>query len=134
MENEKPCILYVDDDEQNLSGFKFAFRKEYKVFTASSGNAALEILRQNGNDIQVIVSDQRMPEMTGVEFLKKVISEFPQLKAARMIMSGYSDIEATIRAINEAGICQFVMKPWEKEALVKSIDKGLEMYRLNSKI
>jgi DNA-binding NtrC family response regulator len=90
-------ILYVDDELQNLIVFKEAFRKEYQVFTATSGEEGLNILRVE-KDIPLIITDQRMPQMTGIQLLEKTIPEFPDM--IRMILTGFTDIEALIDAIN----------------------------------
>ncbi|MEL7339181.1 MAG: response regulator [Bacteroidota bacterium] len=94
-------ILYVDDEPQNLVSFKATFRREYDIKTASSGEEGLEALKDSGS-VQLIITDQRMPGMTGVEFLKKTLPDFPE--SVRMILTGYSDMEAIIKLINDAQI------------------------------
>jgi len=122
----KPRILYVDDEESNLRGFKAVFHMEYKVFMASSGMDALEILKEN--EVHLIITDQKMPEMTGVEFLKKVTPLYPD--SVRMILTGYSDIGVIMEAVNECGIYRYITKPWDSEELRLSIKNAVETYNL----
>ena len=119
-------ILYVDDEEDNLTVFNSAFRREYKVHLALSGQEGLEILKKN--EIHLIITDQRMPEMTGIQFLEKIIPDYPD--CIRMILTGFSDIEAIIQAINTGRVYRYITKPWNKEELKINIDKGLETYHL----
>lgn len=118
-------ILYVDDEESNLRIFKMTFKRYYDIFTAISGQEAIKILHQEA--IQLIITDQKMPEMTGTEFLEKTIPEFPNI--IRIILTGFSDIEAVVRAINKANVYRYVTKPWDREELKKIIDKGLALYQ-----
>lgn len=118
-------ILYVDDEESNLRIFKMTFKRYYDVFIAISGQEAIKILHQEA--IQLIITDQKMPEMTGTEFLEKTIPEFPNI--IRIILTGFSDIEAVVRAINKANVYRYVTKPWDREELKKIIDEGLALYQ-----
>lgn len=119
-------ILYVDDEEDNLIVFNSAFRRDYEVHLAKSGMEGLEIMKKH--PIHVIITDQRMPEMTGIQFLEKVIPVYPD--SIRMILTGFSDIEAIIQAINTGRVYRYITKPWSKEELKINIDKGLETYYL----
>ncbi len=123
---EKSRILYIDDDVDNLTVFTITFRQYYKVFTALSGEAALDILRTN--EVQVIITDQRMPGMTGAEFLHSIIPIYPE--PIRMIATGFSDIGAVIAAINEADVYRYITKPWNAQDLKVTIDGAIEMYTL----
>jgi response regulator RpfG family c-di-GMP phosphodiesterase len=118
-------LLYVDDEESNLRIFKMTFKRHYDIFTAISGQEAIKILHQEA--IQLIITDQKMPEMTGTEFLEKTIPEFPNI--IRIILTGFSDIEAVVRAINKANVYRYVTKPWDREELKKIIDEGLALYQ-----
>ncbi len=122
----KSPILYVDDEPHNLVVFEAAFKHFYDVRTAVSARRAIDILR--ADDIQMVIADQRMPEMTGVQLLEVVLSEFPD--AVRMILTGYTDVDAIIRAINAGRIYQYVTKPWDSNELKIVIDRALEVYRL----
>ena len=117
----KPKLLYVDDEEDNLIVFKSAFKRHYEVITAQSANDALGILENDR--IELLITDQRMPGMTGIELLKSLPDE-PEIM--RIILTGFSDIEAVIEAINSGKVYQYVTKPWDKEKLKWTIDKALE--------
>jgi len=119
-------ILYVDDEEDNLVVFNATFRRDYEVHLALSGKEGLEIMKKI--PIQLIITDQRMPEMTGIQFLEKVIPEYPN--CIRMILTGFSDIEAIIQAINTGRVYRYITKPWNKDELKLNIDKGLETFKL----
>jgi phosphoserine phosphatase RsbU/P len=121
-----PPILYIDDEEDNLTVFNSAFRRDYEVHIALSGREGLEILKKH--EIQLIITDQRMPEMTGIQFLEKIIPDYPD--CIRMILTGFSDIEAIIQAINTGRVYRYITKPWSKEELKINIDKALEIYHL----
>lgn len=124
--NDKTSILYIDDEPENLSGFKYIYRKDYDIHLARTAEEGLDILRKN--QIQVIVTDQRMPAMTGVEFLEKTREEFPD--PMRIILTGYSDVEAVIQAINRGQIYRYVTKPWDKDELKVTIDNAIGSYNL----
>ncbi len=119
-------ILYVDDEPHNLTVFEAAFEDFYDVRTAVSARRAIDILRDD--DIHLVIADQRMPEMTGVQLLEVVLGEFPD--AVRMILTGYTDVDAIIRAINAGRIYQYVTKPWDEKELKVVIDRALESYQL----
>ena len=118
----KPKILYVDDEEENLMVFKSSFRRNYNVFTALSVSAAQELLKDTTFDI--VISDQRMPGITGVEFLKSLPDEPANI---RMLLTGYSDMEAVIEAVNDGKIYRYITKPWERDELQQTIDGALEL-------
>jgi two-component system sensor histidine kinase/response regulator len=126
MDQEKEAILYVDDELANLDGFRYALRKEYRILTAISAKEGLEILKSNS--VKVVISDQRMPEITGIEFLKQVLDLYPDI--IRIVLTGYTDIEATIHAINEGKVFHYITKPWKKEEIRIVIDNALQHYNL----
>jgi sigma-B regulation protein RsbU (phosphoserine phosphatase) len=128
MDNSKALspILYVDDEEDNLTVFNSTFRRDYEIHLAKSGNEGLEILKKH--PIQLIITDQRMPEMTGIQFLERIIPDYPN--CIRMILTGFSDIEAIIQSINTGRVYRYITKPWNKEELKINIDKALETYHL----
>ena len=122
---DKPEILYIDDEEDNLFVFKAAFRRFYKVYTAKSGEEGLEILKEK--DVSLVITDQRMPRMTGVQFLQNL----PENKdLIRMILTGYSDMESIIEAINTGKVYRYIVKPWDKEELKITMDNAIEAFRL----
>ncbi|GAA4089410.1 response regulator [Zhongshania borealis] len=113
----KPRILFVDDEPRILVALKALFRRDYDVVTANSGPAALDILR--AGDVDVVVSDQRMPEMTGVEVLRSAKDIRP--RAIRVLLTGYSDLSAILAAINDGEIFRFINKPWSNVDLRQTI-------------
>jgi DNA-binding NtrC family response regulator len=113
---KKGRLLFVDDEERIVSLLRMMFRSEYEVFTATSGREALEILAIQS--IDVIVSDQRMPEMLGIELLAQVCRRSPA--TMRILLTGYSDLAAIIGSVNEGEVFRFINKPWDQEE-VKSI-------------
>ena len=124
--DKKFSILYVDDDESNLHIFKNTFRREYNVCTALCAEAGLEIL--DNKQIDLIIADQRMPEMDGVDFLKIALNKYPDLN--RILVTAYTDFNAIRNAINEARIFQYIQKPWTEDKLRRTIEQGLDIYRL----
>ncbi|MES2761172.1 MAG: hybrid sensor histidine kinase/response regulator [Bacteroidota bacterium] len=125
MPAEKIKVLYVDDEEQNLIAFRANFRKEYEVYTSISAADALILLETT--PVQVIISDQRMPGITGVEFLEKTVKLYPD--SSRLLITGQSDIEVVIDAINRGQISKFIQKPWDWEKLSIAIDNCVTLYR-----
>lgn len=137
MKEKKIKILYVDDEENNLISFKATFRTKFDTYIAISGNEALKILA--AQQIHVIITDQRMPEMTGVQFLEKVIEEYPD--SIRLLLTGYADIEAVIEAVNKGKIFHYLTKPWNEDELDLTIHKAydkfienLELHEMNEKL
>jgi two-component system sensor histidine kinase/response regulator len=124
-ENNKPKILYVDDEENNLLVFKSSFRRYYDIYVSKSGAEGIEILKEH--DIAVIITDQRMPGMTGVEFLKQLPQD---LLAIRMVLTGFTDVAAIIDAINSGKVYRYITKPWDKNELKITIDNALEALSL----
>lgn len=119
-------ILYVDDEKDNLTVFHSTFRRDYEVYLAASGREGIEIMRNNA--IHLVITDQRMPEMTGTTFLEKIIPDYPD--CIRMVLTGFSDIEAIIQAINTGRVYRYITKPWSRDELKITIDNGLETYHL----
>ncbi len=119
-------ILYVDDEENNLIVFKNAFFRDYEVHTALSAEEGLKILDEYM--IHLIITDQKMPGMTGVEFLEIVVKTHPE--TMRLILTAYSDIDFIMRAVNKCGIYRYVLKPWDTRELKIVIDKALQNYQL----
>lgn len=120
----KITVLYVDDEENNLFSFKATFRMKYEVLTAVSAKEALTIL--STKQVHVIISDQRMPEMTGVEFFEIVLEKFPD--PIRVLLTGYTDMSAVVDAINKGKIYHYLDKPWNEEELDLTINRAYEKY------
>lgn len=125
MENNKINILYVDDELNNLVSFKAVFRMKYNISTAISGEEAINILRSK--QINIIITDQRMPQMTGVEFLESIIPEFPD--PIRILLTSYADMNAVIDAINKGKIFHYLTKPWNEEELDMTIGRAFDVYK-----
>ncbi|HLO70141.1 MAG TPA: response regulator [Flavipsychrobacter sp.] len=126
MAENKINILYVDDEQNNLVSFKATFRIKYNVHTAISGEEAIKILR--ANPIDIIITDQRMPNMTGVEFLESILDEYPD--PMRILLTGYADLNAVIDAVNKGKIFHYLTKPWNEEELDMTIKRAFEVYTL----
>lgn len=116
----KHSIIYVDDESENLRAFVSVFRRYYNIYTTDSPSQGLDYL--HSNDVHLIITDQRMPEMTGVEFLKKVYEFMPQKPPHRMILSAYSRLQLIDEAINKNWVSSFISKPWHPEELKMKIE------------
>jgi putative nucleotidyltransferase with HDIG domain len=128
--DSRPKILFVDDEKHILSALeRLFFDENYEIFVANSGADGLEILKQY--PAQLIISDQRMPYMTGVDFLIQAKQLLPD--SIRIVLTGYSDIEATLRAINEGSIYKFINKPWNDEELKLVVRQALDYHNLIKK-
>jgi DNA-binding NtrC family response regulator len=120
----KHPILIVDDEPDILFSLRALLRRDFEVFTAESGARALEILAQR--PIHLIMSDQRMPQMTGVELLCRARGECPQ--AIRMIFTGYADLKAVVDAVNRGEIYRYLTKPWDPDDLCAQLHQACEHY------
>jgi DNA-binding NtrC family response regulator len=120
----KHPILLVDDEPEILFSLRGLLRREFDLHTANSGAEALEVLRKQA--IHVIMSDQRMPEMTGVELLRKARGECPE--AIRIVFTGYADIKAVIDAINQGQIYRYLTKPWDPDELLAVLHQACDHY------
>jgi DNA-binding NtrC family response regulator len=120
----KHPILVVDDEEDILFSLRGLLRKDFEVYTAESGVEALEILHRQ--PIHVLMTDQRMPQMTGVELLRRAQGECPE--AIRMIFTGYADIKAVIDAINQGQIYRYLTKPWDPDELRAVLHEACAYY------
>ena len=120
-------ILYVDDEEHNLVSFTAAFRREYAIHTATSGEEGVAIIHKH--NIDLVITDQRMPKMTGIQFLERILPEFPD--TVRMILTGFSDVEAIIGAINTGRVFRYITKPWEETELRMTIENARQLAGLS---
>ena len=120
-------VLYLDDEENNLIAFKALFRREFDVFTTTSPQEAVAYL--NANVVPIILSDQKMPELSGVEFFELTLNDFPN--AVRILVTGYADIEAVIDAINRGQVYRYVAKPWNENDLRVCLLNAAERYEMN---
>ncbi len=126
MEKAIISILYIDDESNNLLAFKANFRRDYSIFTAESAKEGLEILKNN--TIQIIITDQRMPLQSGVEFLESILTDFPD--PIRILLTGYSDMEVIINAVNKGQIFRYLSKPFNEIELKMAIENAAEVYKL----
>jgi response regulator RpfG family c-di-GMP phosphodiesterase len=126
MENNKINVLYIDDEAHNLTSFKATFRRNFNIITAESAEEGYGILQSN--NIQVILSDQRMPKITGIEFFESIKETFPD--PIRILITGYTDINAVIDAINRGQVYKYLAKPWSEEDVKIYVEKAFEVYRL----
>jgi PAS domain S-box-containing protein len=126
-EKQLPKILIVDDEEAILETMTFTFLDEYEVLTTEDPTRALGILEEN-EPVAVVITDQRMPGMTGVELLKHVYDRFPT--TVRIILTGFADSEATVKAINDGHIYGYINKPWEPEELKTIVKRATELHAL----
>lgn len=122
---KKPKLLVVDDEQDNLDLLYRTFRKDFLVFRADSGFNALKILAQEG-EMAAIISDQRMPEMNGTEFLSRTVSDFPD--TMRIVLTGYTDITDLIEAINSGQVHKYITKPWEPDHLKLVVAQATQTY------
>src|SRR5262245_28533152 len=123
----KRDLLYVDDEPDNLIVFEAAFEDDFEIRSATSGKEALEILEKHA--IPVVVSDQRMPEMTGVEMFSIMRRRHPHIQ--RIILTGYTDPEGMIDAINQGQVFHFVKKPWERPFLLSILIRAFQAHDLS---
>ncbi len=120
------AVLLVDDEPEILFSLRGLLRREFDLYTAQGGAEALEVLRQH--PVHVIMSDQRMPEMTGVELLRRARGECPE--AVRIIFTGYADIKAVVDAINQGQIYRYLTKPWDPDELVAVLHEACAYHDL----
>ncbi len=122
-----PRILVVDDEEAILETMTCTFQDDYEVLTSSDARQALELMDEKA-PVAVVLTDQRMPNMSGVEFVTEVWKRHPE--TVRMILTGFSDMEATIQAINDGHVYAYITKPWEPDHLKQVMKQAVEHYQL----
>jgi DNA-binding NtrC family response regulator len=120
-------IMIVDDEPANLRLLERLFRNDYNVLTAESGADALSLLEQH--DVALIITDQRMPAMSGIDLLKRTTTIRPHM--VRIILTGYTDVESLVGAINSGHVYRYVTKPWSNDDLRLSVSRALEHYETN---
>lgn len=128
MGKTKHTILVVDDEEENLNLLKRTLRKNYNVITALGAKEALKIINENGNEISIIISDQKMPEMTGTEFLSQIVEKYPNI--IKMLLTGYTDVDAMVDGINKCNLFQYLSKPFDLEELKIAVEQAVKAYEL----
>src|ERR1700760_3403442 len=120
-------IMVVDDEPANLRLLERLFRRDYRVLTATSGADALKLLEQH--DVALLITDQRMPGMTGIELLKRTAEFRPHM--VRIILTGYTDMGALVEAINCGQVYRYVTKPWSNDDLRQTVARAVEHYETN---
>lgn len=125
MAEETIRVLYLDDEEANLFSFKAAFRREFEVHTCLEPHQAVRLLDEH--DFHVVLSDQRMPRISGVEFFELIMPDHPDV--SRVLVTGYADTDAVVDAINKGQVYRFVSKPWNEEELRNVIRSGFYLNR-----
>ncbi len=130
MQEERIKILYVDDEAKNLTAFKASFRRSYKIVTAISAGEAAELLRQES--FHIIIADQRMPSITGVEFFQSIRKTYPN--AIRILLTGYTDVREIVDAINKGEIFRFITKPWNEFEMHNAIRNAYEVFSMRMQL
>jgi len=122
--DKKIKVLYIDDEKNNLLSFQASFRRIYQIFTASSAAEGMGIL--NNEKVHIIIADQRMPQSTGVEFFQVIRNAYPD--PIRILLTGYTDAEAIVDAINKGEIYRYIKKPWDEFELQNAMQNAYEIY------
>ena len=117
-------ILIVDDESSNLRALERLFRTEYDVLTAGSGADALSLLEHH--DVALLIADQRMPEMSGIELMQRTAQLRPHM--VRILLTGYTDLDSLIEAINTGHVYKYITKPWNNDDLLLTVARALEHY------
>jgi serine phosphatase RsbU (regulator of sigma subunit)/FixJ family two-component response regulator len=126
-QGNKLRLMVVDDESDNLDLLYRTFRREFEVFRADSGVKALQILEQEG-EMSIIISDQRMPRMSGTEFLSRTVQQYPD--TIRILLTGYTDVEDLVGAINEGKVFKYITKPWSAQELETVVRQAADTYRV----
>jgi two-component system sensor histidine kinase/response regulator len=126
----KHSLLVVDDEVDNVDSLERLFRRKYNVLKTTSATEALELLKKN--KVTVIISDQRMPQLTGVELLAESVKIHPN--AIRILLTGYTDIESVVAAINSGQIYRYVTKPWDPVDLTNAVEKAVERFEIGQEL
>jgi len=119
-------VLYIDDEPHNLVSFRASFRRHFNIYTGDSAAEGRKILATT--EIHVILSDQRMPKTTGIEFFESILNTYPD--PIRILVTGYTDINAVIDAINRGQVYKYLTKPWYDNDIRNFIETSYELYRL----
>ena len=119
-------VLYLDDEEHNLTAFRAAFRRDFQVHVTTVPSEAVRILQEH--PIEVVISDQKMPDISGVEFFEMIMADHPD--PVRMLLTGHADIDAVIDAINKGRIYKYISKPWNEAELKRLVEEAAELCRV----
>jgi len=124
MAKTKHCLLIVDDEPNVCDSVHDLLRREYRVLKAHSAEEGYRLMQEE--EVHIVMSDQRMPQITGVELLTRLKSRYPQ--AVRMLFTGFADLESVIAAINQGHVFQFIRKPWQPEELLEAVRQAAAEY------
>jgi response regulator RpfG family c-di-GMP phosphodiesterase len=124
MAKKKHCLLIVDDEPNVCDSVHDLLRRDYRVLKAHSAQEGYELMQEE--EVHIVMSDQRMPQITGVELLTRLKSRYPQ--AVRMLFTGFADLESVIAAINQGHVFQFIRKPWQPEELLEAVNQAAAEY------
>lgn len=124
MAKTKHCLLIVDDEPNVCDSVHDLLRREYRVLKAHSAQEGYRLMQEE--EVHIVMSDQRMPQITGVELLTRLKSRYPQ--AVRMLFTGFADLESVIAAINQGHVFQFIRKPWQPEELLEAVRQAADEY------
>ncbi|ASZ10923.1 hybrid sensor histidine kinase/response regulator [Chitinophaga pendula] len=124
MKDNRIRILYIDDEVHNLNAFKASFRRSYEIYTANSAQEGKQLLRSI--DVHIIIADQKMPISTGVDFFNEIKDVLPD--PIRILLTGYTDVEDIIDAINKGHIYSYIKKPWDENELHRTINNAFEIF------
>ncbi|WP_373998224.1 response regulator [Bdellovibrio bacteriovorus] len=128
----KHTILCVDDEIDNVDALERLFRKKFTVLKATSGKEALAVLDEHPGPVSLIITDQRMPEMTGVEFLERTLESHPE--TIRILLTGYTDLESVIMAVNKGQIFRYLTKPWDPVDLTNTVEHAIERFAIGQEL
>ncbi len=133
-DNEKPLVMLVDDEIENINVLRQLLESHFQIITGLNGAEALKLIDNmvDPKQIQLIISDQRMPKITGVEFLEKIVDRMPD--TIRIILTGYSDTQVIIDAINKAKLYKFMTKPFDPVELSLTVQRGVEAYQMRKEL
>jgi CheY-like chemotaxis protein len=123
---QRYAILFVDDEANTRKYFRRLFGEKFRILEAEDGIEALAVFRQHANEIGIIVTDQRMPNETGVGFLSKIADDYPDI--IKILSTAYSDIDAAIGSVNQGGIFRYMTKPWDIPQLEVTLRRAMEFF------
>ncbi len=123
---QRHAILFVDDEANSRKYFKRLFGRKFRIYEAEDGVEALKVFREHANEIGIIVTDQRMPNETGVGFLSKIAADYPDV--IKILSTAYADIDAAIGSVNQGGIFRYITKPWDIPELEITLRRAMEFY------
>ena len=116
----RPIVLYLDDDEANRKAFMAAFRRDFEVLLAANLDDAWKLMELH--QVHVVIADQRMPVVKGSEALRRIKDRYPGVK--RMLVTAFADLQAIVDALNQAGVCYYIQKPWEADQLREAVARA----------